>query len=967
MRITDSLRGTSWMHWLIGAMVTALPAHGQQDASEVTPAANDGVYAVVDLRDLEVFDLSAPATPGSASSEALVNTLVNGPWEPVLHWRGESVRATLDGSGAAVISMPRQQVFINMDRPTPSQLAVHLSEARDVTGRLYVPTTDDLAMVPVGFRIPARAFGSTDRAPFWRAVASHATHHLIRRDSGSAWYRHLRSSARAALDEVELPTAPGPRPPNASLYTLKGSFELLSGSRALSENLALDQLLAVSANDEDSVDIESIEGITVRAYDWSALVADIDPELDALSAIIPADQHGLFFASFAAMVAVSDEAEALGEPILLALESRSQTARTRQRYEQQLGLSMSQLARLIGPHLIASVALTGGDAYLRTGSDVAVLFETTDSLATLAAISARVNLSFAYRDDVDRVTGEIEGLAYTGLISADRSACSYIATVGPAVVVTNSTAQLARLARAARGDVTTLAELPEYRWFRERYPLNSPEASALLVLSDDTIRRWCGPRVRIGSSRRARAAAVLSELTARQISSTTHQLFLPQTDLAELISIGPVHVDGGLVNSVGFGNLGFATPISELDLDQVSESERAFYDLWRAGYERNWRQVFDPIAVQFSVGPEGLSLDTTVRPLVFSSDYDRLARLSRGGLIEPLAGDPHNNALVHFAMAVDLDEVEIMPEMGMVQMLAPNLDVFGWMGTSVAFYVDNTDYWDEIEGEGGSDEFIMTSFDRFPFAFHAEVSNNLKLALFLTGMRGMIESTAPGTTTWETRSHREHKYVRISETVPSIGGEPELAVYYVSGDEGLTVTLSEELIWRVIDRRLQRFEITLASDTNSQPASEPPASESVGMPPVEPWLGQHMALRLDGPTLARAMTLWGDALFHEQQRSCWGNLPILNVWHERFPEEDPLIVHERIFQRRLLCPSGGSYRWNEDFQTMESTSHGHPGQPQENKTLPTALQDLAELSFGLDFEEDGLRARARVRRTNSDH
>jgi len=128
-----------------------------------------------------------------------------------------------------------------------------------------------------------------------------------------------------------------------------------------------------------------------------------------------------------------------------------------------------------------------------------------------------------------------------------------------------------------------------------------------------------------------------------------------------------------------------------------------------------------------------------------------------------------------------------------------------------------------------------------------------------------------------------------------------------------------------------------------------------------------MALRLDGPSLARAIRLWGDDYFRSQRDACWRNLPILNVWHERFPDEDPVAVHERLFQRTLLCPSGGSFYWNEEFRTMESSAHGHPGRPFETKTVPPLLQELSSLAFGVSFEDDGLRARAQVVRAGSDH
>ena len=93
------------------------------------------------------------------------------------------------------------------------------------------------------------------------------------------------------------------------------------------------------------------------------------------------------------------------------------------------------------------------------------------------------------------------------------------------------------------------------------------------------------------------------------------------------------------------------------------------------------------------------------------------------------------------------------------------------------------------------------------------------------------------------------------------------------------------------------------------------------------------------------------------QALAWANLPILNEWKRRYPDQDPVQVHEQYWGARLVCPGGGQYRWNEAWQTMESTIYGHPGEPTQSSSLPHALEHLSRGNFGLTFEADGLRAR----------
>jgi len=101
---------------------------------------------------------------------------------------------------------------------------------------------------------------------------------------------------------------------------------------------------------------------------------------------------------------------------------------------------------------------------------------------------------------------------------------------------------------------------------------------------------------------------------------------------------------------------------------------------------------------------------------------------------------------------------------------------------------------------------------------------------------------------------------------------------------------------------------------------------------------------------------------HEMQRLSWGNLPILNEWKQRYPETDPVQLHKRFWQRTLVCPGGGKYVWNDQWQTMESTVFGHPGDPKSGAGFPSQLKQIKFGNLGLTFEESGLRARLELKR-----
>ena len=174
--------------------------------------------------------------------------------------------------------------------------------------------------------------------------------------------------------------------------------------------------------------------------------------------------------------------------------------------------------------------------------------------------------------------------------------CSYIARLGTAVVVTNSPAQLEKLVRVHKSGTQSLASLAEYTFFRTRYPRGAEDETAFLIISDQTIRRWCGPRWRIATSRRTRAAAVMSEIQAShfdamargQLKETTvsSSHWLPEVDSFTLTPRGSV--------SPVYGTLEFQTPIIEMDFEFATKQEETFYRRWRDGYQRNWSNFFDP-------------------------------------------------------------------------------------------------------------------------------------------------------------------------------------------------------------------------------------------------------------------------------------------------------------------------------------------------------------------------------------
>jgi len=865
----------------------------------------------------------------------------------------------------------REEVVDDSDvAPRGPQLLVHTTASKDVVGWLYWPKPDYSGYAKLKFVLPVTSAENKHRILFLQAKIGHYTRLFHQQTTGSAWYRHQIHQTAALLKQE----APNLRV-NRRFFGNRGSdleetYALFSGGRALSENLQLDRQLATTKQAQETIVLDSIEGITVREFDWAPAIKGLNPKRDVLATHVPDDQHVIFFPSFQALVTLADEMGEQSAPLLTLAEPSGENASVRERYERQLCLSLDAGARLLGPTMINSVALTGSDPYLRTGADVAILFEAKSVALVRNFIDTQLVARGSQYKPAKPVAGEVAGVSYQGMRSPDRVICSYAATLGKTVVITNSLAQLQRLAETHQGGRSSLGKLPEYTFFRARYPLSDGQETALMLISDKTIRRWCGPRWRIGSSRRTRATATMAELQASHLDALVKEQI--QADLisvdAKLPDAGELRIAAEGVSSSVYGTLDFQTPIVELEMTHVTPEEAQLYNRWRDGYQRYWSNFFDPIAVRFQVTKSKLATDVTVMPLIDRSDYREFIEISQGVEMAADFGDLHPKSILHWVMAINTKSEVLLENTAMIRLFAPQIKTnpLSWIGKGISVYVDQDPLWGELlkvveqadgDVEDALEDFMPAQIHRLPVALHVDVKSGLKLTLFLSGVRAFIESTAPGMLLWETKEHQGQPYVKVSPSAEARRNADELekvAVYYAASGEAFVLTLSEPLLKRSLGRRLAR---------RGESKSEATAGEAgANAKELASWTGKNMGLQVKQQFLQLLERGLDESYRNGMQRLSWSNLSILNEWKQRYPEADPVQLHKRFWQRTLVCPGGGKYVWNDQWQTMESTVFGHPGDPKSGAGFPNQLKQIKFGNFGLTFEESGLRARLELKR-----
>jgi hypothetical protein len=841
------------------------------------------------------------------------------------------------------------------------------SPSNEVTGRFVVPTKDHRAMVMISFKTIVPTAQDNARAVFAAAKRRHFQRLLNHDLPGDAWFRHQVLEAR----KLSPGTDPGrdvalasPRPNQSN--ELEQTYALFSGGRAISENLQLDRPLQTAPNadpktpSDKPVKLDTLAGITVAEIDWQARNAGKTPPLDPLSAHIPADQHALFLPSPKAAQTVLSEFLGGITPILGLNGSSVLDPRfVQERYERQLGVSMADLVQLPGSGMVKGMAVTGSDPYFVAGTDLAILFETDEPAKLIMLLRERLEVACrASSAGIAPADGAKDGSTFVFASTPGREISAYIAALDRAVVLTNSQVQLERVLQATRNRASRLIDAPEYRFFRSRYPRGADGETALLILTDATIRRWCGPQWRIASSRRVRTATALAEMQAANLATIVAgtelaQRFNPPPLPSSLVpDLGELRISRTGVASLLYGTLAFQTPIVEIPLNEVTQTEAQAYRAWRDGYQRNWRGTFDPIALRLTLRPAGrMAADLTVMPLIASSEYRDFISLVANAKLGPDAGDRHPESLVQEIMALDIKS-RLVQEGGdafAAAMKLPRDVALGWIGGSIDVYLDDDPVWAELARAKDPDEFLTKHVMHLPVAIHVPVIDAAKLALFLNAVRFYVDQTAPNLVAWQNREHHGQRYVRVArkdEVAPGPDAEPPLVIYYVATPRGLVVSLNEQVVTRFIDRQ----------------AKQPDSAKSKGIGSSRPWLGESLAVRVSGAGLRVLATAGLDTYRAAISLQCWNNLPILNEWRRLYPERDPVAVHEAVWGERLVCPAGGGYVWDQKWRTMKSTVLGHPGEPKSGPDTIGPLRDMKSADFGITFQDGGLRAAVEIER-----
>lgn len=573
--------------------------------------------------------IEGEAIPGNPFGVARVNVPLTGA-EANLGWQtgGFLVR---ERQGRALYPVFTQGRFVRLlsglvgsgDQQTPNSVNVYFLFKGDgpLDLTLFTPAAQRLELQPRPPRNP-RAFNN-----------------LLNR-----WWREYNAAVREQAQQSDYPPLVenylttmlarriGLEPPLLSRISQDSvsepleSLELLMGV----EKLRMEMLRETVSSGR--VNVEVANQPPPAGVSWTPLeppIPDGDVAIESIAMRVPHECFYVRFGSFENYLWIDKLQKDYGGDISRMVTLRGYNARLTERMQQQLGLKQSALAGLLGPSVIADVALIGRDLFLREGAAVGILFE-----AKLPVLSVDLEKQRAEALAREKAAGatlekvEIAGREVSFLSTPDNRLRSYYAADGAFHFVTTSRVLMERFFEVRDG-AGSLGASGEFRHARSVMPVER-EDTIFAYFSSAFFEGLFSPQYQIELRRRLRAVtdielvrlAKLAAEAERQPSGTLDELtaggFLPHGFGLRPDGSGPILAGDQVINSLR-GRRGSFTPIPDVKIISVTSSEAAKFGDQSRFYGGQWQQ-FDPLVFgvkRFALNEQGLErvvIDAFVTP-----------------------------------------------------------------------------------------------------------------------------------------------------------------------------------------------------------------------------------------------------------------------------------------------------------------------------------------------------------------
>ncbi|HEY0133196.1 MAG TPA: hypothetical protein VGB85_03925 [Nannocystis sp.] len=629
-------------------------------------------------------------------------------------------------------------------------------------------------------------------------------------------------------------------------------MDTTTGVMSMQEALQHDRGLRVDRSDDTrTISVGELGLPPLDAHPFPAMQAKLpDPAAGApepLAAAVPADFWYARVDDIRLMLRLMDEADAWITPVVQILQRNPEDRHLADRYQTQLGLRRTDMAKLFGHTVVGQVALTGSDPYLREGSDVTMIFSVKQQAIFDQELTRHIEALRAEVPGLVSATRDYNGVTIaesrdpTGAVRQQR------AQVGELAIVSNSPRACERVIDAVQGKTARLGDEPDLKYMLARDPGTH---QAFVFLSDKFIAAVIGPQQKVLAARRQLA---LAELLTPGYAALLHGWLFGAAPASTdaLVASGLLfadelkHRDGaaiafapGSAASSPWGRPSALTPLIDLPpVTQVSAAEKTAYENFVSGYQQYWKQFIDPVAIRIDVEDTGATsvaqIDVRILPLISATDYSEIEEIVGGTRVQVSAVDRGLQGV----WAVGKDARLRKDLDGVMHAATGQTDIgIGWLGDWVLLGIEDRAALVELmarfdfpvqlapasaERDAFNDIEMWRLVGRFPVYAAAEVKNPAMLVATLAAIKTMLGGVAPGMVDWgETAKHRDLPIVRVgaskSAPLPNREIADAVALYYVQTGEAVVLAIDLETLKRAVDRVLDGKAPKASAEGSSQ-------------------------------------------------------------------------------------------------------------------------------------------------------
>jgi hypothetical protein len=565
-----------------------------------------------------------------------------------------------------------------------------------------------------------------------------------------------------------------------------------------------------------TVPLASLKRPELLRHEWARMLGALSgiTPVEPLATMVPAEFYYLRARSFDAFQSLLDRVDRAVTPAVRVLERHRQQLDLSERYRLELGLPQDELSRVLGPHLVHSLVITGSDPMLRQGSDVSLILDVPASETVLNVLSVkRAQLSQQY--PLTATNWAHAGVSVSSYQSVDGRVRQEVASFKRGdgktfVLLSNSKNAVQRVLDTWTGQHGSLASELDFQYMLKR-DANVAE-DVLVYFGDRFVAEVVSPAQRIVDSRRQVAKAELMALSAGSLLFAGLYGRTP-TDAKELGSkpwFGVQRLRHAAGETIGYDKVGgvssaWGTPArltSIIDLPvpkRVSKEEQAAYDQFAQGYQGQWGERIDPIALRVKVSSQQLDAHLRVLPVMNRGDYDDVLRWSGGGLTTRAPSLPGLAGILAIGDGSPLREFLS----GNGRSFLGNKFKLDWLGDWVELgLVDDPALADLVIEHGDLPEAPSAprreegryeeDYGKVPAYLALDLDSAAGASIVLTMLREMATGASPDTVKWgEHGKHGETTIMRVAVE--------DVNVYYALTKRRLLVSLQASVLERLLD------------------------------------------------------------------------------------------------------------------------------------------------------------------------